>query len=151
MPYDVQLVIDTPDPHGLADWWAETLGWVVEPSDEGFIRAMVAAGHASEEDTTTHRGALVWKEGAALLHPGGPESGRPRILFQLVPEAKTVKNRVHLDLRAGPGDDPERTIEELIRRGATLLHRGNQGPARWATLADPEGNEFCVPTTAPPS
>ncbi|CAA9268266.1 MAG: hypothetical protein AVDCRST_MAG41-2750 [uncultured Corynebacteriales bacterium] len=151
MAYDLQVVIDTADPHGLADWWAATLGWVVEPSDEGFIRSMIDAGHASAADTTTHRGVLVWKEGAAITHPAGTAGGRPRILFQLVPEAKTVKNRVHLDLRGEGDGDPEATIRALLDRGATLLHRGSQGPARWATLADPEGNEFCVPTIAPPS
>jgi len=151
MAYDLQVVIDAADPHAQADWWADALGWVVEPSDEGFIRKMIDGGHASKDDTTTHRGVLVWKEGAAITHPDGTPSGRPRILFQLVPEAKTVKNRVHLDLRARPGDDPERTIAELLGKGATLLHRGSQGPAEWATLADPEGNEFCVPTSPPRS
>ncbi len=144
MAYDVQVVIDSSQPHVLADWWADALEWQVEPSDEAFIRSMVEAGHASEEDTTTHRGVLVWKEGAAIVHPDGTAGGRPRILFQLVPEAKTVKNRVHLDLRGG-GGDPEQKIAELVAKGAKELHRGRQGPAGWATLADPEGNEFCVP------
>lgn len=38
MPYDFQVTIDSADPHGLADWWADALGWTVEPSDEAFIR-----------------------------------------------------------------------------------------------------------------
>ena len=143
MAYDVQIVIDAADPHPLADWWADALGWEVEPSDEGFIRRMIAEGHASDDDTTKHNGVLVWKEGAAINHPGGAQSGRPRILFQLVPERKTVKNRVHLDLRTG--DEPtEAVVERLILRGATFQHRGRQGPHQWVTLADPEGNELCV-------
>jgi len=146
MAYDFQVVIDCADPHVLADWWADVLGWEVEPSDEGFIRKMVEAGYASDEDTTTHRGVLVWRTGAAINHPGGRDSGRPRVLFQQVPEAKTVKNRIHLDLRGGD-EDPERKIADLLAKGATFLHRGSEGPAEWATLADPEGNEFCVPTT----
>jgi hypothetical protein len=140
MAVDFQVVIDCAQPHGLADWWAQTLGWTVEPSDEAFIRSMIEAGHAREEDTTTHRGVLVWREGAAV---NSPEPGRPRLLFQLVPEGKTVKNRLHLDLRVGD-DDREAAVAELVSRGATELHRGRQGPHRWATLADPEGNEFCV-------
>ncbi len=140
MATDFQIVIDCADPHVLADWWAEALGWDVEPSDEAFIRRMVAAGHASPEDTTTHRGVLVWKTGAAL---NSPDPGRPRVLFQLVPEAKTVKNRVHLDLRVG-ADRREAEIERLVGMGATELWRASQGPHEWATLADPEGNEFCV-------
>ena len=143
MAYDVQIVIDCAAPHPLADWWAETLGWRVEPSDEDFIRKMVAEGYASEDDTMTHNGTLVWREAAAIQHPGGPESGRPRILFQQVPEPKTVKNRAHLDLRTG--DDPtESVVERLVARGATVLHRAQQGPHRWVTLTDPEGNELCV-------
>ena len=63
-----------------------------------------------------------------------------------MPEGKTVKNRLHLDLRP-VSDDPEKQIEDLLARGATFLHRGQEGPrTTWATLADPEGNEFCVPT-----
>jgi glyoxalase superfamily protein len=140
MALDFQVVVDCADPHTLADWWAETLGWRVEPQDEAFIRRMVEAGHASEADTTIHRGALVWRTGAAV---NSPDPGRPRVLFQLVPEGKTVKNRLHLDLRAG---DAERdaVVAGLLERGATKLHDGAQGPFRWVTLADPEGNEFCV-------
>ena len=140
MATDVQVVVDSADPHGLADWWAEALGWHVEGQDEAFIRRMVDSGAATEADTTTHRGALVWRSGAALR---SPDPGRPRVLFQLVPEAKTVKNRVHLDLHVGPGHR-EDEVARLVRLGATELHRGAQGPYEWATLADPEGNEFCV-------
>ena len=140
MATDVQVVVDSADPHGLADWWAAALGWQVEPQDEAFIRRMVETGAATEADTTTHRGALVWRSGAAL---NSPDPGRPRVLFQRVPEAKTVKNRVHLDLHVGPGRR-EDEVARLVRLGATELHRGAQGPYEWATLADPEGNEFCV-------
>jgi hypothetical protein len=140
MATDVQIVIDSADPHGLADWWAETLDWQVEPQDEAFIRRMVESGAATAEDTTTHRGALVWRVGAAL---NSPDPGRPRVLFQAVPEAKAVKNRVHLDLRVGD-EDREDVVARLVARGATELYRGAQGPFQWATMADPEGNEFCV-------
>ncbi|HZN71109.1 MAG TPA: VOC family protein [Micromonosporaceae bacterium] len=142
MAYEFQVTQDSADPHTLADWWAETMGWEVEPSDEEFIRRMVAEGHASENDTTVHRGTLVWKEGAAIRHPDGLQRA-PRVLFQLVPEAKTVKNRMHLDLRIG-SDDVESVVGKLTARGATFLHNGRQGPHTWVTLADPEGNEFCV-------
>ena len=143
MAYDVQVVIDASDPHALADWWAEAIGWVVEPSDEDFIRKMVAEGYATEADTATHRGVLVWREGAAIRHPEGLESGRPRILFQLVPESKTAKNRVHLDIRVG-AENREKELARLVAAGATELHRGRQGPHAWITIADPEGNELCL-------
>jgi hypothetical protein len=83
--YGFQVTADCADPHGLADWWAETLGWRVEPSDEAFIRRMIAEGYATEEDTTVHGGSLVWRSGAAINHPDGPDRA-PRVLFQLVPE-----------------------------------------------------------------
>ena len=60
-----------------------------------------------------------------------------------VPEAKTVKNRVHLDLRSGP-EGAEAVVARLAAAGATELYRGRQGPLQWVTMADPEGNEFCV-------
>ncbi len=98
MSFDVQIVVDSAAPHPLADWWAEVLGWQVEPQDEAFIRRMVDEGHASEEHTIRHRGALVWKSATAIR---SSEPGRPRILFQAVPEPKTVKNRQHLDVHVG--------------------------------------------------
>jgi hypothetical protein len=146
MTLDFQLVIDCAEPHTLADWWADALGWEVEKGDESFIRRMVDEGHATEDEVTTHDGRLVWKVGTAILHPDGRESGRPRILFQQVPEPKTVKNRIHIDLRP-ISDEAEKQIADLVDKGATLLWRGQEGPVHtWAVLADPEGNEFCVPT-----
>jgi len=142
MAYEFQVTQDSADPHAQADWWAETLGWQVDPTDEAFIRKMIDQGYATESDTRVHNGALVWREGSAIRHPDG--LGRaPRVLFQLVAEEKKVKNRMHLDLRVG-ADDVEGVVEKLIERGATFLHRGQQGPHTWVTLADPEGNEFCV-------
>ncbi|MFJ3876297.1 VOC family protein [Streptomyces sp. NPDC090077] len=142
MAYTFQVTVDSTDPHPLADWWADALGWEREPTDEEFVREMIEAGHATEEDTTTHRGTLVWKAGAAIRHPGGTERA-PRVLFQFVLEPKAVKNRVHLDVRTGE-DDPRVLVDRLVAKGATLLHEGRQGPHRWTTLADPQGNELCV-------
>jgi len=144
MAYDFQVVVDSAEPHKLADWWAEALGWVVEPSDEAFIRRMIEQGHATDDDTTTHHGVLVWREGAAIRHPDSPEQGpRKRILFQLVPESKQAKNRVHLDIWVGQ-ENVDGELERLTARGATFLHAGQQGPHRWVTIADPEGNELCL-------
>jgi hypothetical protein len=140
MAHDVQIVIDSARPHELADWWAEVLGWEVEPQDEAFIRRMVDEGHASENQTTRHKGALVWAVGAAIR---SPDPGRSRVLFQTVPEAKTVKNRVHLDVHVG-AEGQQAEVERLTAMGARELWRGAQGPSSWVTMADPEGNEFCV-------
>jgi len=137
-PLDFQVAVDTADPHAMADWWAETLGWTVEKPDEAFIRRMIAEGHATEADTSNHNGGLVWSEAAAISRPDGR-----RIYFQLVPEAKTVKNRVHLDLRVGQ-ENRDTEIAALVARGATVLGSNSQGPFTWTVMTDPEGNEFCV-------
>ena len=144
MAYEFQVVIDCAEPHPLADWWAETLGWTVEDQDPGFIHRMIAEGYATDADTATHNGRLVWRTGAAIRHPDDPAAGyRKRIVFQLVPEAKTVKNRVHIDVWVGPENVREQ-VDRLLERGAAFLHKGRQGPREWVTLADPEGNELCV-------
>src|SRR5215218_227425 len=140
MAFDIQVTIDCASPHELADWWAEALGWPVEAQDESFILRMIQTGAASEADTMRHRGALVWKQGAAI---NSPEPGRPRVLFQQAPEPKTGKNRVHLDVRVGP-ERQETEVARLLALGATELWRASQGPYAWVTMADPEGNEFCV-------
>lgn len=144
MAYAFQVVIDAADPHSLADWWADAMGWQVEPTDEAFITSLVEQGQVGEDETTRHRGKLVWKAGAAIVHPDdGDRPDRRRVLFQVVPERKTVKNRVHLDLRIG-ADAIEGELERLTAAGATFLHRGQQGPYSWITIADPEGNELCL-------
>ena len=137
MATDFQVTIDSADPHAQADWWAEALGWQVEPQDEAFIRRMVDAGQAAESDTTTHRGALVWAVGAAIT---SPDPGRPRVLFQRVPEARAGKNRLHLDLR---GDTFDEAVEAALRLGATPADDVYDGGS-WQVLRDPEGNEFCI-------
>ena len=76
-------------------------------------------------------------DGEWWLEPGGHH---PDILFLKVPEAKSVKNRVHLDLRP---DDQAAEVERLIGLGARLIDIG-QGDVPWVVMADPEGNEFCV-------
>ncbi len=140
MSYEFQVVVDAVNPHAQADWWAAALGWQVEPSDEAFIQRMVDAGHARQEDTLRWNGKLAWSVGAAIRDP--ENAGRPRVLFQAVPEPKSVKNRLHLDVRVGEGRREK--ADELIAAGATFLWDAQQGPYAWITLADPEGNEFCV-------
>jgi hypothetical protein len=145
MTLNIQIVVDCKNPHELADWWAETLEWAVEPQDEGFIRSMIEQGFATEAETATHHGKLVWREGAAIRPPAELDAKAPahRVLFQIVPEEKTVKNRVHWDVRlAGADKDAVRTA--LVARGATFLWSASQGPHSWHTMADPEGNEFCI-------
>ncbi len=93
---------------------------------------------------TTVDGQLVWRTAAAVRDYDAPERGR--LLFQQVPEPKTVKNRVHLDLHLEV-DDEQAEVRRLISLGATKLWDGQEGSTTWVTLADPEGNEFCVATS----
>lgn len=144
MSHNIQITVDCTDPHTQADWWAETLEWTVEPSDEAFIRSMIGQGYATEADTMIHGGHLVWKDGAAIC-PTEQVGMKPRqrILFQPVPEPKTVKDRIHLDINLA-GEDKDALRSTLEQRGATFLYQANQGPHVWYTLSDPEGNEFCI-------
>jgi Glyoxalase-like domain len=77
----------------------------------------------------------------ALVPPPPPKPGHPAILFQKVPEAKAVKNRVHLDFRADVMADE---VARLVGLGATVIAERSLGDFAWTVLADPEGNEFCV-------
>ncbi len=140
MTTKVQIVIDCVDPHAQATFWAAALGYEMD-IDEEFIRRMLDQGHATEDDVATFEGVLVWKTGAACNDPGGT---RPRLYFQAVPEPKTVKDRIHIDLHLAEHDDRAAEIARLERLGATVLYEGRQGPQSWTTMADPEGNEFCV-------
>lgn len=144
MAFSIQVSIDCRDPHAQADWWAETLGWVVEPTDESFLDRMIAGGFAQESDVIEHHGKRVWRAGAAICR--GDDVGRPgrqRILFQPVPEPKTGKNRAHLDIDLG-GADRDAQRARLEARGARYVEQHAQGPHSWYVLLDPEGNEFCI-------
>jgi len=145
MTLNIQITVDCFNPHELAEWWAETLGWAVEPQDEGFIRSMIEQGYATEADTELHRGKLVWRAGGAIRPPDELKTRTParRLLFQTVAEEKTTKNRVHWDVRLD-GRDKDEVRAALEARGATFLWTANQGPLEWHTMADPEGNEFCI-------
>ena len=67
----------------------------------------------------------------------------PTMMFIAVPEGKTVKNRMHLDLEAS---DRAAEVTRLVELGATVVHDKDEWDTRWTTLTDPEGNEFCVAT-----
>lgn len=124
------LVVDCRHPASLARFWAGALdGYAVAPYDEAELARLRANGiHHPEDDPTV------------LVEPSGgtpPLPGAPRIFFQLVPEPKVVKNRLHLDLRA---EDPAAECARLVAAGATVTARH----AGHTVLADPEGNEFCL-------
>ena len=135
-----QVCIDCADPHLLARFWAAALGYEVE-DNTALIERVLGASLATEDDTVTIDGRRYWKTAAACIDSSG--DGRPRLLFQVVPEAKTVKNRLHVDLHVGEGGQ-EAAVERLTALGARRIGEGRQGPQSWVVMADPEGNEFCV-------
>ena len=142
-----QIVFDAAEPHALADFWANALHYEHEDLD-AFVSGLVNDGRVPVEYTIEVDGKRRWRSLASLRHPDdavderGAGLGR-RILFQAVPEAKTVKNRVHLDLLVGP-EDHDAEVQRLLALGATVVgvHEGDEG--RWTLLVDPEGNEFDV-------
>lgn len=113
------VTIDCADPHGLARWWSQATGWPVEDSGFG--------------------------DGAALLSPPADARHQPPLLFLQVPEGKSTKNRLHLDVSPSAGRTRDEEVERLLNLGAKPYedHRRPDGSG-WMILLDPEGNEFCV-------
>jgi catechol 2,3-dioxygenase-like lactoylglutathione lyase family enzyme len=144
----IQIVIDCADADRMVEFWSAATGFVPEDVD-GFVRGLVDAGHAPAELTVERPdGKLRWKGYGSLRHPDddvderGIGTGR-RILFQEVPEPKTVKDRIHLDLLVG-AEQREAEVERLVGLGATVLAEVEEHGTHHTTMADPEGNEFCV-------
>ncbi|MFD9503173.1 VOC family protein [Streptomyces sp. NPDC060035] len=143
-----KVVVDAQDPHAQADFWAETLGYAVE-DHSALIEELLGYGAVTESLTAESHGRRAWRDLAAVRHPDDPyeeKSGTGlgrRLLFQRVPEPKTVKNRLHLDVHAAPGQR-EAEVERLVGLGASVLHIVDEPSGSWQVLLDPEGNEFCV-------
>jgi len=136
----VQVTFDAEDPHRLATFWADALRYEKE-DNTAIVQGLLDAGHLPRAAVVElGDGVLGFAELAAARDPQG---GGPRLLFQKVPEHKTVKNRVHLDLHVGP-DDVEAEAERLQKLGAELAWVSDDRGAHTITLRDPEGNELCV-------
>ncbi|MGV9880583.1 VOC family protein [Streptomyces sp. NPDC003006] len=143
-----KLVIDATDPQAQAAFWGETLGYEVE-DNSALIERLLGFGAVPESATVEFRGRRAWRDLIAVRHPDDPyeeESGvglGRRILFQGVPEAKTGKNRLHLDVHSAPGrrDDEVSRLEAL---GAAVERHVKEPGGEWVIMRDPEGNEFCV-------
>ena len=143
-----KICFDCDDPNLLAAFWAEAMGYVVEEY-ASFIETLMKQGLVGDDDVVEINGRKAFKTAAGIRDPEGPfdpESGvgrGMRILFQQVPEPKTVKNRVHLDVHYGL-DRYEAEAERLEGLGATRLSQHDEQGSKWIVMADPEGNEFCV-------
>jgi hypothetical protein len=139
----VQVVFDAADPDRLAHFWADALGYQLEPPPPGFAtwEDFLQARNIPEE---------LWNSASAIVDPDGRG---PRIYFQRVPEPKTLKNRCHLDLNVGGGrtatveerrERVESVRDRLVGAGAKEMYVHDERGEYWITMADPEGNEFCL-------
>jgi hypothetical protein len=90
-----------------------------------------------------------WVDDAVLRERPREQIG-PGMVFVPVPEGKTVKNRLHLDLAPLHGHDQQAEIARLELLGATRVDIGQSADVSWTVLADPEGNEFCVLSSGTP-
>jgi catechol 2,3-dioxygenase-like lactoylglutathione lyase family enzyme len=135
-PGRLQITFDCLDPARAGTFWAAVLGYPV-PDVEGWHNFLRSRGRPEEDLNATF----------AIEDPTG---ARPRMFFQRVPEPKSVKNRVHLDLAAPAIDGADRAgqIDAFARRltalGAHWLRAVKEDDLYFVVMADPEGNEFCV-------
>jgi hypothetical protein len=138
----LQLTLDCSDPHAQARFWAVALDYQVDDHDE-LIGGLVESGQMAvdSDDIMTVDGRRTFRDYSSISPVDSADENR--MLFQRVPEEKVVKNRLHVDVHT-PEGGRETKVKTLIDLGARKLWDGQMGPMSWITLADPEGNEFCV-------
>jgi hypothetical protein len=139
MATPVQVTMDAHDPLSQARFWAAALGYDVE-DNTALIRGVLDAGHAGPDDVMEVDGQLYWRD---LVAARDPEGAGPRLLFQRSERPKADKNRLHLDVNVG-GERRQAEVERLQALGARVLYEVDEPGGRHTTMADPEGNEFCV-------
>jgi predicted enzyme related to lactoylglutathione lyase len=142
-----QLTVDCIDPSRLVAFWSEVLGYQAAPPPDG---------HATWNDW--YRSVGVPDDELDMSGDGtdrlvDPAGAGPRIWFQAVPEAKTVKNRLHLDVfvsgsRSTPIEERRKLVDERVARlvtsGGSIVRRVDGSDHYFVVMGDPEGNEFCV-------
>lgn len=139
MATTVQITFDCHDPHSMARFWSAALGYTKEDHRQ-LVAQLLESGAILVNDTVDVDGGPQFADVSACRDPDGRG---PRIYFQKVPEGKAVKNRVHLDLHVGP-DKYEGEANRLEGLGASRLWYSDDRGAKCWTMADIEGNEFCV-------
>ena len=143
MAISIQIVIDCADPAGLSAFWAEALHYKIQDPPTGY---------ANWQDWLRDHGIPQeqWNDASAVVDPDGQGT---RFFFQRVPEPKTAKNRMHVDLNISNarevGADVGRRrvdieVDRLMSLGATRVGANEQHGEYWVVMQDPEGNEFCV-------
>ena len=143
MPHTFQVTIDCADPHRLATFWAEVLGYKIQDPPPGF---------ATWEDFLKDQGVpeSAWNSASAIVPVEGDGT---RMFFQQVPEPKKSKNRLHLDVNVGGGPTVpledrckavDVAVERIVGLGATCVGPVEERGEYWVVMRDPEGNELCV-------
>lgn len=141
MPSSIQVSFDCNDVEKMVKFWMLALNYQMPAPPPGYT---------SWDDFAEKNNIPKEEWSGALFDPAGKG---PDLYFQPVPEGKTAKNRLHLDIRvsSGYGTDPaERRqqtaarVAELVAAGASILYEVNEEDTFWVTMADPEGNEFCI-------
>jgi len=128
-----QVTFDAASPRALGAFWCEVLGYVEQPPPPGFDTWEDALDSMGIDRTDPDRAfAIVDPDGAG-----------PRVFFLKVPESKSAKNRVHLDV-AVSADDLQARATSLEELGATRVAEHDEAEGHWITLQDPEGNELCL-------
>lgn len=142
-----QLTIDCNDPDPLVRFWAEVLDYEVQPPPDGFATWndwYLSVGVPEDE-------LDLDGDGADRIYD--PTGKGPKIWFQVVPETKTIKNRLHLDVYVGGGrsvpiEERRRRVDdrvsELVDLGASIHHVTDVDGSYFTVMQDPAGNEFCV-------
>ncbi|GIH18538.1 VOC family protein [Rugosimonospora africana] len=121
MSHLVEIVLDCRHASRLARFWETALGWRIRPYDEAEVARLAALGLTPESDPAV---AIDSPDGSLVF------------FVQEVPEPRTVKNRMHVDIRLRD----QAHLDELVRLGATVISEYDD----WRVMADPEGNEFCA-------
>ena len=135
----IQIVIDAGDPHALARFWAAALSLEVE-DHSSVVEHLLGANQLQPDEAVTVEGRRAFRDVATCIDSAGRH---PRMFFQRVPETKTGKNRVHLDIQVGADAAPAE-VQRLQSLGATVAWvTSDRGPVT-TTMQDPEGNDFCV-------
>jgi hypothetical protein len=118
-----ELEIDCADPQALAQFWCSVLDYEVQDEDDDGVVTI----------------------GSPLVPEGKNRHGPvpPTLTFAHVPEGKTIKNRIHIDVNPTDREQDEE-VSRLLDLGARHTDVGQTGDESWVVLADPEGNEFCV-------
>lgn len=135
-----QVTFDCADPARMSEFWAQALGYKLQDPPEGYESW---AGWLRDQGIPEEH----WNQMGAVVDPDGVG---PRLLFQRVPEGKSAKNRVHLDVNVGlPRDEGSRqrvveASERLEGLGANKLREAEERGEFWIVMQDPEGNEFCL-------